>query len=399
MLSFKNIIYFFTSILFACGASKTSTENDNKNVDKEKIEITEKVVETTTLVHPEFVADSSLMKEEGVFGVTVGFEVSTLDYDLDGDGENDKVSYSYDSVNSQHIISINDKLYKQKDYKSWGDKSLMIIDINKNDDFLEVLFYQHFDDDEDPARENIIITYHDDKIKASVLSGSDYNAGTLSIKGDDTVNLYLSSCPNYDNDYFSLKNGKLEKVKSSSVPNPDFPNGECPACFIGSSKVATGVNQYQKIENLKEGNAILTYNFENNKTEITTIEEIITVKHEKMVVLYFAAEIMRTDNFGYDSIVTTYDHPFFVEGKGWSSFTPKVTSLNYTNYREVSKYAINDKFKFIHEGKVINKVLIEIGFMNKNQKTYTISKLKKGDNFLVNGAIVGVEEIKTRAEK
>lgn len=351
-----------------------------------------KTVEDVILFEP----DSTLLNDKGIYGVELSLNKVSNSFDLNSDGKNETITYLNNSETKEHIIKINDQEFKVKDYESWGNKGLFILDINKKDGFLEVLFYQHFDESEDPGRENYILTYQNNQLVSSTISGTDYNAGSLTILGNDTVDMYLSSCPNYENDYFILTEGKLKKVKSKSIPNPDFPDGSCPACFIAGTKVKTGGNQHQEIQDLKKGDVVLTYNMNTKKVETTVIESMIKVDHDELIVLYVANELMTSDNITYDSVVVTYDHPFYTQNKGWCSFSPAKTMKNYSGYNEVKQYADGDKIVVFENGLLSSKVIVGHQFIKNKQATYTISKLKKGNNFFANGLLVGVEEIKVK---
>ena len=86
-------------------------------------------------------------------------------------------------------------------------------------------------------------------------------------------------------------------------------------------------------------------------------------------------------------ITATQDHPFRIENKGWASLKPE-KSKQYKGFENIDKINIGDLFI---KSNGIDK-LISIDFLEGNQKTYTISKLSSGDNFIANGLIVGIEE-------
>ena len=68
-------------------------------------------------------------------------------------------------------------------------------------------------------------------------------------------------------------------------------------------------------------------------------------KHDDLVVIK-----MENDDF---NVECTHDHPFYVEGKGWSSFKPELTKTNYVDtFEEVAQLEAGDE---IHEG--INELL------------------------------------------
>lgn len=375
-------------ILLMCKCSPKPHISGGFSPDEETTK--EEIIQRTILT-----PDIKLMETIGIYGLEVDLTKTTAHtIDLDSDGVVDTIQYS-NSMNTHHI-KINGIQTNIKDYKSWIEKKLYIVDIDKTDNSIEVLFCQHFEDEEDPGQENTFLTLANNRVKKSTLFGTDYNAGTVIIKGDDTVNLYLSSCPNFNNDYYTLEDGELKKVKEISIPNPEYPNGGCPACFIGSTKVLLSNNKEKVIQDLRVGDVVLTFNFNSKKIEEAVVEEIIRIEHNETIWLYFHEYYDYPFPANYDSLVTTSDHPIYVAKKGWCSFSPSITSSNYKGYPQVAKYQEMDNFLFYEEGKIIEKVNIGHGFLNGKETMYTISKLKGGNNFFANGVLVGIEDLKRK---
>ena len=94
--------------------------------------------------------------------------------------------------------------------------------------------------------------------------------------------------------------------------------------------------------------------------------------------------------FNHDTITSTTDHPYYVYNKGWCSFKPNSTLMNYSNYDKVNKISNGDHF-ILNNGK--RSQLLGHSYINQEKQTYTITKLEKGNTFYVNGILVGVEEI------
>jgi len=157
----------------------------------------------------------------------------------------------------------------------------------------------------------------------------------------------------------------------------------CAACFVSNSKVLTDKNQYMLIEDLNIGDTVLSYNFESKILFKTAILEMVETDHSNLVDLYFS----------HDTITSTTDHPYFLHRKGWSSFDPNVTVINYKNYDDVKMIEINDDF-MIYDGTKVK--LLSFLKINRLSKTFTITKLAQGNSFFVNGVLVGVEEIPTK---
>ncbi len=92
-------------------------------------------------------------------------------------------------------------------------------------------------------------------------------------------------------------------------------------------------------------------------------------------------------------ITSTDDHPYLSD-KGWVSCKPLGTK-QYIGYESVKEMKKGDKIYFIGEnGKSDLKEVKEIKKVDKKEMCYTITKLENGDNFIAEGAVVGVEELK-----
>ena len=103
------------------------------------------------------------------------------------------------------------------------------------------------------------------------------------------------------------------------------------------------------------------------------------VSHSRLVTYNFESGL---------SITTTQDHPFKIKDKGWASLNP-YKSMQYKGFESIKRISINDHF-VSKEG---TEELISIIYLDKEEVTYTISKLSKGDNFFANDLVVGVEEL------
>lgn len=151
-------------------------------------------------------------------------------------------------------------------------------------------------------------------------------------------------------------------------------------CFVEGSQVSMADGRFKKIESVQVGDYVLTYNFENQKLEKNPVLHVDAPFHHKLVKVVFRNGV---------EIVSTEDHPYYVEGKGWCSFNPQQTQKNYniqTCQLEVSDYCLTLKRNKLKKVKVLQIETIE-----KNIKTYNLTKIKNSDNYFVNGILVNNE--------
>ena len=151
-------------------------------------------------------------------------------------------------------------------------------------------------------------------------------------------------------------------------------------CFVKGTKVQLADNSSKNIENLKIGDLIAYVDLETNQIKSAKIEKLGKAIHHGLVKYKFESGL---------EITATQDHPLRIENKGWASLQPD-KSKQYKGFENIEKVTIDDLFLTT---KGTDK-LISIDFLEGAQETYTISKLSSGDNFIANGLIVGIEELK-----
>lgn len=147
-------------------------------------------------------------------------------------------------------------------------------------------------------------------------------------------------------------------------------------CFPKSSKVAMSDNTYKNIEDLRAGDKVLSYD---DKTKTFFEDEIVSLG-------YAIHNNYIEYDFGDKKIVATDDHPF-LSTKGFVSLSPN-SSKKYKGYEDIEKIKIGDILIFNDE----NRELKNIKILDKKEMGYTITKLKEGNTFIVEDAVVGVEE-------
>ncbi len=156
-------------------------------------------------------------------------------------------------------------------------------------------------------------------------------------------------------------------------------------CLAGETQIQLAKFKTKNIEDLNEGDVILTYDLTKQKLKEVIINKIETVRHKGLVKYHFESGKV---------ISSTQDHPFMLKEKGWSSLLPNKSTL-YKGIENIMKIEIGDKFiKIDPNGVITVDKLINIEYLENEQQTYTISKLSSGENIIGNGFIVGIEELK-----
>ena len=154
-------------------------------------------------------------------------------------------------------------------------------------------------------------------------------------------------------------------------------------CFAAGTKVLLADRTSKNIEDIHEGDRVMSFNSMTNTQEPATVLETAAVNHCNLVTYTF-------DNGS--TITATDDHPFLTE-RGWASMNP-IKSANYKGFDGVSQIAVGDQF--VTESGVLT--LQSTSVSHNPQMTYTIVRLSNGDGFYADGVAVGAEEVKEMEE-
>jgi hypothetical protein len=156
-------------------------------------------------------------------------------------------------------------------------------------------------------------------------------------------------------------------------------------CLSKGTKISQPKGKAIRIEDILIGDTVITYNEKEDKISSVIVNKREKVNHTNLINYIFQ---------NGDSIISTQDHPFLINDKGWCSLHPDKSSI-YQGFEHIKKIEIGDSFNMIAQdgGHTLNK-LIKIEYLKGIQETYTISKLSLGNNFIANGFIVGIEDLK-----
>ena len=148
------------------------------------------------------------------------------------------------------------------------------------------------------------------------------------------------------------------------------------ACFISGTKVLMANGVEKNIEEINVGDLVLSYNEIINVVEEREVTEVNSPIHDDLV-----KYILSDDT----EIISTFDHPFYVNGLKLASYRPKWTNERYDISLEVTQINIGDKLA------KPNREILEIVSITEleriNTQTYIIS-VDGNRNFYANGVLV-----------
>ena len=101
-------------------------------------------------------------------------------------------------------------------------------------------------------------------------------------------------------------------------------------CFIAGTEVTMVNNEWKAIEDVVVGDVVLSIDEDTRDIIESKVIGLQSPKHDNLVEIK-----IENDDF---NVECTHDHPFYVEGKGWSSFKPELTKTNYVDtFEEVAQ--------------------------------------------------------------
>lgn len=152
-------------------------------------------------------------------------------------------------------------------------------------------------------------------------------------------------------------------------------------CFVGETPVAMADGSQKMIKDIKEGEIVACWDFENNRAD----NGPVLVKTEKEVQEVYELKIEATD---HDSIIIypTLDHPFYVKDEGWACFDPAL--LKEKTGMEAIQLKAGDvlftgKEDFL--ASVISTNTIDDGW---RPTVYNLDNVENFNNFFVYGVLV-----------
>lgn len=145
-------------------------------------------------------------------------------------------------------------------------------------------------------------------------------------------------------------------------------------CFIAGTEISLANGDFKNIENVIEGDEVLTFNFEKDTIEINNVNNVFSKKVDKTVKYLFDNET---------ELQSTVDHPIYVIGKGWCSFENETSNKLY-DIGGVSKIEIGDEVKLSEE---CTKVL-SIEVIDLEEVVYNLQDIENNHNFFANGILV-----------
>ena len=149
------------------------------------------------------------------------------------------------------------------------------------------------------------------------------------------------------------------------------------SCFVAGTKVLMGDGSENNIEDVVEGDVVLSYNETTLQNEPKEVVGVKTPIHDDLVTYHFANQT---------SITSTFDHPFYVGDLELASFAPFLTNKRYEIGKEVKQIKVGDLVYLPTNGsKTAIREIEELPLVET--QTYIIT-VKDNHNFYANNILV-----------
>ena len=148
------------------------------------------------------------------------------------------------------------------------------------------------------------------------------------------------------------------------------------SCFPAGTKVTVEGGEEKNIEDIQHGDFVLSFNEETKQTEYKKVIGSKQPIHNDLVKYKFSDGT---------ELISTFDHPLYVNGLDLASFIPQWTNSRYEIGREVGKIKIGDIVRLDNGS---NSAISEIQVLSPiDTQTYIIT-VDGNHNFYANGILV-----------
>ena len=156
----------------------------------------------------------------------------------------------------------------------------------------------------------------------------------------------------------------------------DYFGGDIDFCFAAGTLVTMADGTTKPIEEIKIDDKVKSWNEESKELSEANVTELKQPSHSDMVII----------EFDHTTNKNTFDHPYWVVGKGWSSYKPQLTEARYNISEKIYSLEVGDTCLLLQEDKLIESKITSINENIEEVQTYIFS-LDKDKTFFANGIL------------
>jgi intein/homing endonuclease len=148
-------------------------------------------------------------------------------------------------------------------------------------------------------------------------------------------------------------------------------------CFIAGTKITMEDGSEKNIEDVVEGDVVLSFNETTFEKEYNKVTKLYTPVHDDLVIYHLSNNT---------SITSTFDHPYYIEDYKLASHAPELTNGRYEDLNsEVSKIKVGD---ILHLSDGSRESIVDIIELERIPTQTYIFSVENNHNFYANGILV-----------
>jgi len=171
--------------------------------------------------------------------------------------------------------------------------------------------------------------------------------------------------------WYSLDVEDIDTYFQSNILVHNIP----PKCFVAGTPITMGDGTTKSIELIEVGEEVKNYDFETQEVKVGKVLSIETPTHADIIEI----------SFGDKKTKNTFDHPYWVIGKGWSSYKPNWTQKRYEI--ESEQLEVGDKCLEYFNGELREVEITNLEEVINPVQTYSL-EIETNHNYFANDVLV-----------
>lgn len=188
----------------------------------------------------------------------------------------------------------------------------------------------------------------------------------------DEVNFYVSSDNELSFIELDVEDTDTYIINGSTAFNSLVTHNA--PCFVAGTPILMEDGTYLNIENVKVGDRVLSFDFKNEESIGSNVLNIFSKKVSKVVKYKFESG---------KELVATEDHPIYVIGKGWTSYSDSLSNTLYSLEEPIKKIEIGDVIKLYNR----TDILVNTEILEGEYTVYNLSEVEKYHNYYANDVL------------
>jgi hypothetical protein len=171
--------------------------------------------------------------------------------------------------------------------------------------------------------------------------------------------------------WYSLDVEDIDTYFQSNILVHNIP----PKCFVAGTPITMGDGTTKAIEFVEVGEEVKNYDFDTQEVKVGKVLSIETPTHADIIEI----------SFGDKKTKNTFDHPYWVIGKGWSSYKPNWTEKRYNI--ESEQLEVGDKCLEYFNGELREVEITGLDEVINPVQTYSL-EIETNHNYFANDVLV-----------